>query len=81
MAAQPLCACGRDAVDVMRVASDDGLLLLPVCAECAEDPAGGEQRELFGRAERRPLTTMPARDDDPQQPLPLDDVDDEQGAA
>ena len=81
MAPRHLCACGRDAVDVMPVASEDGLLLVPSCAECAEDPLSAEQRELFGRLERRPLTTMPARDDDPQQRLPVDDVDEEQGAA
>jgi hypothetical protein len=79
-AARGLCACGREAVDVISVASDDGLLLVRVCAECAEDPAGGEQRELFGGFERRPLTAMPARDD-LQQRLPLDARDVEEGAA
>jgi hypothetical protein len=79
--AASLCACGRNAVEVVRVASDDGLLLVPVCAECAEDPVSGEQRELVGGSERRPLTAMPARGDDRQQPLALDDVDEEQGAA
>ena len=81
MVARRLCACGRDAVDVIRVASDDGLLLVLVCAECAEDPASGEQRELFGDAQRRPLTVMPARDDDAQRGLPLEDADEEPGAA
>jgi hypothetical protein len=87
MAERHLCACGRDAIDVMHVASEDGLLLIPVCAECIEvgDAAGVEQGELFGRDERRPLRAMPARDSDPQPPLPLDDVTDDderqQGAA
>jgi hypothetical protein len=78
-----VCACGRDAIDVVSVASDDGLLLIPVCAECIEDPAAGEQQELFRLSDRRPLAAMPPRDD-PQQPLPLADLtdaDEEQGAA
>jgi hypothetical protein len=36
IAARDLCACGQDAIDVLRVASDDGLLLIPVCADCIE---------------------------------------------
>ena len=81
--AESICACGREAVDVLRVASEDGLLLIPVCAECIEDPAVGEQRELFGPDSRRPLTTMPSReDDDAQEQLPLGDAsNDERGAA
>jgi hypothetical protein len=87
MAERHLCACGRDAIDVMQVASEDGLLLIPVCAECIEvgDAAGGEQGELFGRAQRRPLSAMPARDGESQPQLPLGDVTDvdgeQQGAA
>jgi hypothetical protein len=88
MAERHLCACGRDAIDVMHVASEDGLLLIPVCAECIEvgDAAGGEQGELFGRAQRRPLSAMPARDGESQPQLPLGDVTDvddgeQQGAA
>ena len=81
MAERHLCACGRDAIDVMHVASDDGLLLIPVCAECIEvgDAAGVEQGELFGRDPRRPLRAMPARDVDSQPQLPLGDVTDVDG--
>jgi hypothetical protein len=82
MAAQHLCTCGRDAIDVVSIASEDGLLLIPVCAECLDDPVA-EQRELFEPTQRRPLTATPARDPE-QPPLPLDDVTDfdkEQGAA
>ena len=74
--AQPerVCACGRDSIDVVRVASQDGVLLIPVCAECIEDPTAGDQRELFERPDpRRPLTRMSARDEDPQSSLELDD--------
>jgi hypothetical protein len=74
--AQPerVCACGRDSIDVVRVASEDGVLLIPVCAECIEDPTAADQRELFERPEpRRPLTRMSARDEDPQSSLELDD--------
>ena len=55
--------CSREAIDVVSVLSDDGLLLIPVCAECVSDVVeGGEQREFFGPLEqRRSLTTMPAR--------------------
>jgi hypothetical protein len=83
MAVRHLCACGRDAIDVVRVASEDGLLLIPVCAECIEDPTAGEQREFFGLSDRRPLAAMPARDDPQQPPLPLDvpDVDEEERGA
>jgi hypothetical protein len=87
MAERHLCGCGRDAIDVMHVASEDGLLLIPVCAECIEvgDGVGAEQGELFGRDQRRPLRTMPARDGDPQPQLPLDPATDDeerqQGAA
>lgn len=80
--ARHLCACGRDAVDVLRIASEDGLLLLPVCADCIEvgDTTGTEQRELFPPSERRrPLTSMPSRDENAQTSLPLGD--EEQGAA
>jgi hypothetical protein len=75
-----VCACGRDAVDVLHLASEDGLLLIPVCAECADDPVAGEQGDLFGPSRRRPLTAMPPRDDDAQASLPLDDAQ-EPGAA
>ena len=77
------CACGRDATDVMHVATEDDVLLIPVCAECGEDPTAGEQRELFGLAEplRRPPAMMPPRDDDAQQSLPLHDATDEQRGA
>jgi hypothetical protein len=83
MAARDLCACGRDAIDVLCVASEDGALLIPVCAECADDPVVAEQREVFEPTQRRPLSAMPARDDARQLSLPLDDVrdDEEQGAA
>jgi hypothetical protein len=81
-----LCACGRDAVEVVRVATDDGVLLVPMCADCVEiGDAGDAQGELFGRSgPRRPLAAMPPRDLDAQPPLPLDeaaDVDEERGAA
>ena len=80
-----LCACGREAIDVVSVASQDGVLLIAVCAECIEDPAAGEQSELFGPSDRRrPLAAMPARDEGGQQSLPLgdlDDVEEERGAA
>jgi hypothetical protein len=75
-----VCACGRDAVDVLHLASEDGLLLIPVCAECADDPVAGEQGELFGLSRRRPLSPMPARDDGGQASLPLEDAE-EPGAA
>ncbi|HXU90437.1 MAG TPA: hypothetical protein VFQ62_16405 [Methylomirabilota bacterium] len=80
-----LCGCGRQAVDVVRVVSDDDVLLVPMCADCIEIGDGGaEQSELFTPAPpRRPLMAMPARDEDRrQQELPLDDVgDEERGAA
>jgi hypothetical protein len=77
-----LCACGREAIDVLRVASEDGVLLIPLCAECAEDPLTGEQGELFGPPQRRPLTAMAQRAAEIQQELPLDSAaDEEQGAA
>jgi hypothetical protein len=80
------CACGHDAIDEVRVASEDGLLLIPVCADCISEvsDAGAEQRDLFGPAERRrPLAAMPAHNDDRQPQLPLSDVTDveEEGAA
>jgi hypothetical protein len=75
-----VCACGRDAVDVLHLASEDGLLLIPVCGECADDPVAGEQGELFGLPRRRPLSSMSARGDDAQAFLPLEDVE-EPGAA
>ena len=77
------CACGREAVDLVLVASEDGVLLVPVCAECAEDPVGAEQPDLFGTAARRPLTAMPPRDAHLQQQLPLDHpvADEDRGAA
>lgn len=77
-----LCACGRDAIDVLRVASEDGILMIPLCAECAEDPLNADQGELFGTSLRRPLTAMPSRDAGVQQELRLDGTaDEEQGAA
>ena len=86
MTARHRCACGLDAIDEVRVASEDGLLLVPVCADCISelsDGVGVEQRDLVGPSEhRRPLTAMPARDDDRQPRLPLSDVTDlEEGAA
>ncbi len=86
MVKRHICACGRNAVEVVRVATDDGVLLVPMCAECVEiGDAGGEQGELFGpSAPRRPLSAMPPRDVDPQQSLPLGDeadIDEERGAA
>jgi hypothetical protein len=75
--------CGRDAVDVVQLASED-VMLLTVCAECVDDPTADEQQELFGPAgvPRRPLATMPGRDDDAQQALPLDDsTHEKRGAA
>jgi hypothetical protein len=87
MSARHRCACGHDAIDVVRVASEDGLLLIPVCADCiseVSDAAGEEQRDLFELSERRrPPTAMPARDDDRQPRLPLRDLTDveEEGAA
>ena len=76
----PVCSCGREAVEVLRVASEDGLLLIPVCAECVDDPLA-EQRGLFEHAQRRPLTAMPGRDNDRQLSLPLDDASDKQRGA
>jgi hypothetical protein len=76
-----LCACGRDAIDVLRVASEDGVLLIPLCAECPEDPLTGDQGELFGPPQRRPLTAMPRRDAEIQQELPLDRAEDEERGA
>ena len=80
-----LCGCGRKAVDVLRVASEDEVLFVPMCADCIEiDEVGGEQDDLFGRsAPRRPRSAMPGREEDRrQQELPLDDVgDEERGAA
>jgi hypothetical protein len=80
-AARHLCACGRDPVDVLCVASEDGVLLVPVCAECAEDPVVAEQREMFKPTQRRPLSAMPGRDEDRQLSLPLDDASDMQRGA
>ena len=80
-----LCGCGWQAVDVVRVVSEDEVLLVPMCGDCIEiGDAGGEQGELFGSSTpRRPLSVMPAREDDRRQhELPLDDVgDEERGAA
>jgi hypothetical protein len=73
---ETVCACGRDAIDAVRVVSEDGLLLIPVCAECVDDPVA-EQSDLFDATPRRPLSAMPARDDARQPPLPLDDATDE----
>lgn len=86
MAGEPVCGCGRSAVDVVRVASEDGVLLIPVCAECTEDPTAGEHAEPARSAgpPRRPPATMTARgeDSDSQQRLPLDDTfEAERGAA
>jgi hypothetical protein len=83
---EPVCACGRPAVDVLRIAGEDGLLLVPVCEECGDSATGAaeEQLDLFGRIERRPLAAMPSRDDDRQRPLPLDerlDIDEKHDAA
>lgn len=78
--AQPelVCACGRLAADVLRVASEDGLLLVPLCEECNDAGIGTteEQLELYGHFARRPLAVLPARDDR-QPPLPLDELSDE----
>ena len=80
-----LCGCGRKAVDIVRVASEDEVLLVPMCADCIEiGDVGSEQDDLFGLpAPRRPLSAMSAREEDRrQQELPLDDVgDEERGAA
>ena len=81
-----VCACGREAVDVLRVASEDGMLLVPVCEECSDSATcpAEEQLDLFGRFERRALAAMPSREAVRQPPLPLDelaDVDKEHGAA
>ena len=81
-----LCGCGRDAIEAVQVASEDGVLLIPVCADCREDPTAGEQGELFGATAvaRKPLATMPRRADEAQRDLPLgdlSDVDEEEGAA
>lgn len=80
------CACGRAAIEVMPIATEDGLLLVPACADCIEagDVAGAEQGDLWGRPQRRPLKSMRAREDDQQPPLPLgdaSDIDEQQGAA
>ena len=81
-----ICACGRDAVEMVRVATDDGVLLVPMCADCVEiGDVGDAQGELFGGAPpRRPLAAMPSREQDVQPSLPLDDEaagDEERGAA
>jgi hypothetical protein len=55
--AERLCACGRQAVDVLRVASEDGLLLIPVCAEWR-----GSHRRRAARA-LRALGQAPAGGD------------------
>ena len=81
------CACGRGAVDIVPVASEDGVLLIAVCADCREDPTVGESGELVTPAHdspRKPLATMPSREDEGQPLLPLhdDDTDElEPGAA
>ena len=77
---EAMCSCGRDAVEVIHVASEDGVLLIPVCADCGDDPAAGEQRELFGHDPRRPLATMPPRDGRTQPSLPFEDFRDVDGA-
>lgn len=76
-----VCACGRNAVDVVQLASEDGLLLIPVCAECADDPVAAEQGDRFSAPRRRPLTAMPARADEAQASLPLEEDAEEPGAA
>ena len=80
-----LCGCGRNAVDIVRVVSDDDVLLVPMCADCIEiGDVGSEQDDLFGgSAPRRPLSAMSGREEDRrQQELPLEDVsDEERGAA
>ena len=82
MATRHVCRCGRDAVDVVSVAIEDDVLLLPMCAECLETGDLGEQGDLFPpRVIRRPLSAMPSRDEDVQQQLPLDDGRAERGAA
>ena len=74
------CGCGRDAIDVVRIASEDGVLLMPVCSECIDDPIA-EQPELF-EPTRRPLRARPPRGSEPQQSSWLDDAaEDDRGAA
>jgi hypothetical protein len=81
------CACGRAAVGVVPVASEDGVLLIAVCADCSEDPTAGESGDLFTPvhdAPRKPLATMASREKEEQPLLPLheDDTDEvEHGAA
>jgi len=80
-----LCGCGRKAVDIVRVVSEDEVLLVPMCADCIEiGDVASEQDDLFNpSAPRRPLSAMPAREEDRrQQELPLENVgDEERGAA
>ena len=77
-----VCACGRNAIDVTPVATEDGLLLVAVCAECVDDPLCAEQHDLFPPPHgRRPLASMSARTVE-QPSLPLDDANgEERGAA
>ena len=78
------CACGRAAVGVVPVASEDGLLLIAVCADCSEDPTAGDLVTPAHDLPRKPLATMASREDEGQPFLPLhdDDTDElEHGAA
>jgi len=78
MASRHVCACGRDALEVVRVASEDGLLLVAVCEDCLE--TGDYAAPGSPLAERRPLTPMASRRNDPYE-LPLADASEEPGAA
>ena len=78
MASRHVCACGRDALEVVRVASEDGLLLVAVCEDCLE--TGDYAAPGSPLAERRPLTPMASRRNDPDE-LPLADASEEPGAA
>ena len=86
MTAPRLCACGRrPPIGVVRVASEDGLLLLPVCADCADPDAEildlhPAELEAF---ERRPLTAMPGREGHRDEELEdeIDESDEEHDAA
>ena len=79
MTSRHVCACGRDALEVVRVASEDGLLLVAVCEDCLE--TGDYATPGSPLADRRPLTPMASRTDDHDE-LPLADAtSDERGAA
>jgi|RhiMetdeSRZDD1v2_1073273.scaffolds.fasta_scaffold148437_2 hypothetical protein len=74
-----LCACGRDALEIVRVASEDGLLLVAVCEDCLE--TGDYAAPGSPLADRRPLTPMASRSDDPEEPPLANAESDERGAA